>query len=241
MIAEQLCMSRTTWNGYEKGKYEPTASGLQKISEYFEVSIEDLMKTELEMKTAVNEKKEIAEPDNIRILAITVNDEQKQNIELVPIKAIAGYAHNFANTAFLQTLPRFSVPKLREGTYRAFEIKGTSMQPIQEGYIVIGKYIQYLREISNKKRHILLLKEEGLVFKRIVSDIRDSSRWILVSDNPDFEPFITHLENVMEVWEAVAFIGYGDGIEDDSSFLAEKMSGIEQKINRIMDTINNVI
>jgi phage repressor protein C with HTH and peptisase S24 domain len=138
-------------------------------------------------------------------------------------------------------LDRFSIPKLEEGTFRAFEIKGTSMQPINEGSIVIGKYIEHIRDLRNNRRYILILKEEGVIFKRVIKEIDVNNRLVLISDNPEFLPFTVHLENILEAWEMIAFVGYGDKIEDSSSFLMQKMNQIEQKMNQIIGAKTNLI
>lgn len=234
-IADTLNVGRSTWAGYEKGKSEPTVSVLKKISVFFEVSTDVILFQDIE--NPIRKEESIAlKNDNLRVLAITINQDQRQNIELVPTKAIAGYAQNFSNISFIENLDRFSIPKLEEGTFRAFEIKGTSMQPINEGSIVIGKYIEHIRDLRNNRRYILILKEEGVVFKRVIKEIDVNNRLVLISDNPEFLPFTVHLENILEAWEMIAFVGYGDKIEDSSSFLMQKMNQIEQKMNQVIGT-----
>lgn len=233
-MAEQFNISRTTWAGYEKGTSEPNASLLKEISNFAGIKMEDIFLDNIE--DAITSNNIILNNDNIRILAITVNNEGKQNIELVPIKAIAGYAQNFANPSFIGDLPKFNIPKLHEGSYRAFEVKGVSMLPINEGDIVVGRYIENVRDIRHKKRHIIILKGEDVLFKRIFNDISDKNKLILVSDNPDFIPFSVHLENVAEIWEMVLCIRYGDVIDNNDELLLQKFNQIEQKINQIIDS-----
>ena len=233
-IANLFEVQRSTWSGYENGKSDLPTTLLKKVSIHFSISTDILIFEDIEKEVA--EGKRLNNSSNqSRILAITLNDKQEENIELVPIKAIAGYAHNFADINFIGDLPRFSIPKLKQGTYRAFEIKGTSMLPINEGCIVIGKYIENFNQSHSNKRYVLVLREEGVTFKRVVKDVNMSNRVILVSDNPEFLPFTVYLSDVLELWEMVAFVGYGDNVQDNTDLLMQKMSSIEQSINQIIN------
>ncbi len=233
-IARLFNISRTTWVNYEKGKHDPPTSLLQKVSTHFAISTDILIFKDIEKEVAGGERLNNSS-DQPRILAITINDKQEENIELVPIKAIAGYAHNFADINFIGDLPRFSIPKLKQGTYRAFEIKGTSMLPINEGCIVIGKYVENFNQFQSNKRYVLVLREEGVTFKRVVKDVKMPNRVILVSDNPEFLPFTVYLSDVLELWEMVAFVGYGDINQDNTDLLMQKMNNIEQSINQVIN------
>ena len=208
-IAQDLGISRSTWGDYENGKSEPIASVLKKIGSYFGVSLDDLLSTNLrlplKMETPANLNNE-----NIRVLAISVDKYQKENIEFVPYQAAAGYAQNYANTTYIENLPRFNLPKLAEGTHRAFEVVGNSMPPIDNGFIVIGKYVEHYQDLKQGKRYILALKD-GIVFKRLAFESEKNRRLILISDNvSDYPPFTIRVEDILEAWEMVSFIGYDD-------------------------------
>ncbi|MEO0044654.1 MAG: hypothetical protein RL329_4103 [Bacteroidota bacterium] len=235
-MAQKVGISRGSWSDYEKGRSEPTASVLKKIRDYFEINIDDLFSKDLE-RLGFSEKEQIPESkERLKVLAITVNEQQKQNIELIPVKAIAGYAQSFSDLHFIKELPRFALPKLQEGTYRAFEIQGNSMPPIQEGAIVIGRYVEHIRDLRDNKRYVVISKDEGLCFKRVFKS--SNKCLILMSDNPEFAPFKVLMEAVLEAWEMVACIEYGDKPLDNNAFLMQKMNHIEQKINQMMDTQN---
>ncbi len=235
-MAQKVGISRGSWSDYEKGRSEPTASVLKKIRDYFEINIDDLFSKDLE-RLGFSEKKQVPESkERLKVLAITVNEQQKQNIELIPVKAIAGYAQSFSDLHFIKELPRFALPKLQEGTYRAFEIQGNSMPPIQEGAIVIGRYVEHIRDLRDNKRYVIISKDEGLCFKRVFKS--SNKCLILMSDNPEFAPFKVLMEAVLEAWEMVACIEYGDKPLDSNAFLMQKMNHIEQKINQMMDTQN---
>lgn len=234
-MAQALELSRQTWADYENGKSEPTASFLKKIGVYFDVFVDDLLNVDL--NAPLFQKRNIAKlrDEDIRVVAITVNEHQKENIEFVPYQAVAGYAQNYSNTEFIENLPHFKLPKLIEGTYRAFEINGNSMPPIDEGFIVIGKYVEHYRDLKQGKRYILALKQDGIVFKRVISEVKKNNKLILMSDNTvDYPPYTVELEDVLEAWEMVSFIGYDDYVKKDNSYILQKLSDIDVKINHII-------
>ena len=234
-MARALELSRQTWADYENGKSEPTASLLKKIGAYFDVFVDDLLN--IDLNAPLFQKRNIAKlkDEDIRVITITVDENQKENIEFVPYQAVAGYAQKYSNTEFIENLPHFKLPKLIEATYRAFEIKGNSMPPIDEGFIVVGKYVEHYRDLKQGKRYILALKQEGIVFKRVISEVKKNNKLILMSDNTvDYPPFTIELEDVLEAWEMVSFIGYDDYVKKDDSYILQKLSDIDIKINQII-------
>lgn len=233
-----LGISRSTYGHYETGKSEPTASILLKLSKYYKLTVNDLL--------TKNIGSPLFNPDsllednitskNIRILPITISNAQEQNIttvEFVPVKAMAGYSINIQEEAFISNLPKFQIPKLSRGNYRAFEIEGDSMPPIEEGYIVIGKYIEHVNDIKNGKRYVLVLRNEGVVFKRVTNEFEQNKKLILVSDNSEYTPFTTNVIDILEAWEFVAFIGFPSKI-DMNYVILDKLHEMEQKINHLI-------
>ncbi|MNR31246.1 hypothetical protein D3C85_1487450 [compost metagenome] len=77
---------------------------------------------------------------NLRVLAITVDRDNKENTEHVPVKAQGGYRAGHNDPEFIVTLPKFNFPNLpKGGSYRMFPTSGDSMLPIPEGSDVICK------------------------------------------------------------------------------------------------------
>jgi len=229
-IADLLGLSRSTYINYEKGNSEPPASVLLKIAQYYKVSIDDLLTKNLvaPLFSQQQKKKDSILSDKIRILPITVSDD-KQNIEFVPTKAIAGYIIGMKSKNYVAELPRIHIPKLSEGSYRAFEIQGDSMPPIQDGYIVIGRFLEHARNLKNGKRYILVLREDGIVFKKVTSEADNKEKLILSSDNSQFKPYIINTKEVLEAWEFVAFIGFPNKI-DMNYMILDKLHNIEQQL-----------
>ena len=231
-IADSIGIARSALADYENGNSEPKASVLIKLSKHFDINVHDLLNTDLDTPLFHKSSSRLKSLQNhdVRVVTITVQENQKQNIEFVPVNAIAGYAQNLSNPEYVKELHHFSIPKLSEGIYRAFEIKGDSMPPIDEDFIVIGKYIEHFSEFKNGKRYVFILKEDGIVFKRVINEVTKNNRLILVSDNPEFLPYTIEIEDVLEAWEMVSFIGYTTKKTNFNQVVLDKLHSIEQKI-----------
>ncbi len=230
-VAKLLGVSRSTYANYEKGQSEPFASQLLKIAQLYKVSTDDLLTKDIGVPLfrLTSEKSDSILSDNIRVLPITVSDTPKMNIEWVPAKAIAGYVAGMRDASYISELPRFYLPKLSEGTYRAFEIRGNSMPPIQEGNIVIGRFVEHARDLKNGQRYIVVIRNEGVVFKKVISELDVNQRLILASDNAEYLPYSVAAKDVLEAWEFKAFIGFSDKI-DMNYILLDKLHFIQQQI-----------
>lgn len=199
-FAEALDINRPSVGAYEEGRADPRLPTLSKMAELFNVTVDELINDDLTKENHVPKQ-------NVKILAVTVDDAEKEHIQLVPTKAAAGYMNGYADPEYLTDLPKFNLPVLpKSATYRAFEIQGDSMLPIVSGSIVVGKYIEQLSEISNGKTYILVTKSEGVVYKRVFNYIDEKGVLYLVSDNRSFDAYELDPREVLEVWEGKAFI-----------------------------------
>lgn len=199
-LADQLEVKRPLIGSYEEGRADPRLNTLLRISELFEVSADELLSLDLSTNKSIKKKP-------AKILAITVDMEDRENIELVPQKAAAGYTNGYADTEYIQELPKFRLPMLpSNGTYRAFEISGDSMLPLLPGTIIIGQYVEQVEDIRNGQTYIIVSKQEGVVYKRVFNYVAEKGLLFLVSDNTVYSPYEIPADSVMEIWEAKAFI-----------------------------------
>ncbi|MCX2739142.1 XRE family transcriptional regulator [Pontibacter anaerobius] len=225
-LAEKLDIKRSLVGAYEEGRAEPKLSTLVNVARLFDVSLDDLVTRDLvhEAPAGVSEGTDRANGGSLRVLAITVDQEENENIELVPYKASAGYLNGYADSEFIEELPRFRLPMLGSGgTYRAFEISGDSMLPIASGTVIVGRFIEDWSQLKDGTPCIIVSQKEGVVFKRIFNKIKDASTLRLHSDNPVYSPYEVHVEDVVEIWEAKSYISSTFPIADLS---LDKLSSI---------------
>ena len=230
-----LGLSRTTLAGYENGRSEMSVVFLKKISEHFGVNADELLSNDLDSPLFRNPPcPPNLKNENTRVLVATSDGQKRENIVFLPVSAIAGYSIGYDDPAFFEEKLGFQLPKLPTGTYRAFEIHGDSMLPIKSGSIVVGQFVESWKNLNNGRRYILALKTEGIVFKRVVSEVFKNENLILASDNPNYQPFTVGLEDVLEAWEMVAHIVYGDESDSESGLIVQKLHILEQKINQLL-------
>jgi transcriptional regulator with XRE-family HTH domain len=201
-LAEKLGVQRTMISAYEDGRSEPKLSALDIVSELFAVSIDELLHHDIQQfgrKSSQNKE--------IKILTIAADDSDRENITMVGHKASAGYLNGFADPEYMESLPQFHIPTLsRSTTYRAFELSGDSMLPLVAGTVIIGSYIEQLKEIKSGKTYVLVTSSEGVVYKRVFNYLAENGKLFLVSDNEHYKPYEVKAEDVVEIWEAKAFI-----------------------------------
>ncbi len=202
-FADALEIKRSLVGAYEEERAEPKYELLKKIASFYELSVDELISETINDKWKPRPK---ADASNIRVLSISVDQADRENIELVPVKASAGYLNGFSDPEFISELPKFQLPMFRQGTYRAFEIKGDSMLPLQSGTIVIGEYLTNWNELKVGDTYVIISKEEGIVYKRAGNKFKESKALKLISDNVVYEPYSIPAEDVLEIWKAKAFI-----------------------------------
>ncbi len=203
-FAERIGVKQATLGAYEEGRATPPLNVLSDISRNFKISLDNLINSEL---SGLPEKswKNQAKPRK-EVLAITVDAHNRENVELVTQKASAGYLSGFQDPEFVKDLPKISMPVLpRNRTYRAFEIQGDSMLPVQPGSIIFAEYVEDVTAIKNGKLYVLVTRNDGIVFKRVFNFSGKENKLLLVSDNRLYEPYGVDVADILEVWAAKAF------------------------------------
>lgn len=146
IVANELGVTRSTLNSYENGSIKnPTLDMLIGFSKYFKLSIDTLVKVDLS-KLSDFQLSELEKGNDVyvsgsrlRVLATTVDSQNRENIEVVPIRAKAGYQSGYADPEFIKKLPTFQLPiLLNDRKYRMFQLSGDSMLPIPDKAWVIG-------------------------------------------------------------------------------------------------------
>ncbi len=117
--------------------------------------------------------------------AATPEQTGRNNITLVPVKALAGYAMNPGDWSFLESLQSFSIPGL-EGNLTAFEISGDSMLPtITNGDVVVCEPLERGEPIRDNQVYVVVT--DVVVAKRIqqVKNNNAITKFRLISDNSE--------------------------------------------------------
>ena len=225
VLAEDLNVTRSRISSYEENRSAPTIEMLIKLSDYFKVPIDILLRNDL---TKAKDSSFI-EIGNQRVLfPIAVDDNNDNLIEIVPVKASAGYLAGYDDPEYIEQLEKIKLPFLPTGKHRAFPIKGDSMSPMKEGSFVIGRFIEDRTEIIDGRTYVLITLNDGMVYKRVYNQIDQNNSLLLVSDNKNYKAFEVPIEEVLELWEFTCSIN------------TQEYTKEELKISSILNMFNNL-
>jgi len=202
-FADIMEIKRSLVGAYEEDRAEPKYELLKKFASYFELTMDELANEKIDDKWKPKPK---GDASNMRVLSITVDQQERENIELVPVKASAGYLNGYADPDYISELPKFRLPMFKQGTYRAFELKGDSMLPLQPGTVIIGEYVENWFDIKPGQTYIVISRSEGIVYKRIAHKFKEDKGLKLLSDNKTYSPYWIEADDILEVWKAKAYI-----------------------------------
>ncbi|MEO7263765.1 MAG: LexA family transcriptional regulator [Ferruginibacter sp.] len=197
-FATKLNIKRSLIGAYEEERADPRLDVLEMVADIFKLTLDELLLKDLSntgssylMKR--RQQKMMSADRNI--------------IHFVPVKAAAGYLAGYADSEFIDELNTFTLPMLSGGNYRAFEIIGDSMLPTPSGSIIVGEKVANVDEVKNNMPFIVISRNEGIVYKRVVKNNRAKNKLTLVSDNPVYQPYQVNTEDVLELWQAQVVIG----------------------------------
>jgi len=202
-FADLMDIKRSLVGAYEEYRAEPKYDLLKKMASFFNLSMDEFANDTINDKWKPKSK---ADSSSVRILTIAVDEKNNENIMLVPVKASAGYLNGYADPEYISELPTFNLPMLGQGSYRAFELNGDSMLPLDTGVIVVGEYVEDWNDIKAGLTYIVVSKSEGVVYKRIAHKFKQEKGLKLVSDNTNYDPYWIETNDILEVWKAKAYI-----------------------------------
>lgn len=230
-FSTKLGIKRSLLGAYEEERADPRLDVLENVSEIFKVTLDELLLQDLGESTGGSY---LAKRRQLKMLSADRN-----LIHFVPVKAAAGYLAGYADNEFIDELNTFTLPMLSGGTYRAFEIIGESMLPTPSGSVIVGEKIENLVNLKNNAAYIVVSRNEGIVYKRVVKNNKNKNTLTLVSDNPAFQPYQVQAADVLEIWQAQAIINKVtqqqrwdvDSLVNLVSNLQDQVSSLKKKMN----------
>jgi hypothetical protein len=129
---------------------------------------------------------------------------------------------------------------LAGGNYRAFEIIGDSMLPTPSGSIIVGEKIEGgIDDIKNNMAYIVVSRNEGIVYKRIVKSNKAKNKLTLVSDNPQYQPYQVNADDIVELWQAQSVISKVTVQQRwDVNSLANLVNNLQDQVSTLKKKMN---
>jgi len=230
-FAAKLGIKRSLIGAYEEERADPRLEVLEAIGQIFKVSLDELLLQDLSETQGVSY---LAKRRQLKMM-----NADRNTIQFVPVKAAAGYLAGYADSEFIDELNTFTLPMLSGGTYRAFEIIGDSMMPTPSGSVIVGEKVENVDSVKNNAAYIVVSKNEGIVYKRIVKNNKNKNKLTLVSDNPSFQPYQVQTNDVLEMWQAQVIINkVGQQQRWDVDSLVNLVSNLQEQVSSLKKKMN---
>ncbi|MDP4131575.1 MAG: helix-turn-helix domain-containing protein, partial [Bacteroidota bacterium] len=177
-FANKLKIKRSLLGAYEEERAEPRLEVLEIVGDMFRLSLDELLRKRLQDGAKGNGY--LAKRRAQKLAAAS------NQIQLVPVKAAAGYLAGYGDPEFLDELNTFTLPMLAPGNYRAFEIVGDSMLPTPSGSVIVAEKLDDVENVKSNFTYIVVSRNEGIVYKRVMKNNKLKNKLTLISDNTVF-------------------------------------------------------
>jgi transcriptional regulator with XRE-family HTH domain len=229
-FANKLNIKRSLVGAYEEERAEPKLEVMEQVCSIFKLSLEDFLFQDL------SEAKGKSYLDRRRQMKMV---SESAEIRFVPVKAAAGYMTGYADPEFVDELNTFTLPMLAPGQYRAFEIMGDSMLPTPSGSVIVGEKVEGLDDLKNSNTYVVLSRNEGVAYKRVMRNNRLKNKITLISDNPQYEPYNVSSEDVLEIWKAVFILQKANAAPRwDVNQLAGMVNNLQEQVITLKKKLN---
>lgn len=203
----------------------------------------EMLKSEGATEVIKTPRVEIIEPIKVegRSLmpkVVVVDDDDNDRIPLVSVKAQAGYLEGYDDSNYIEELPTYSLPEMRNGTYRMFQVSGFSMYPtLQDGSYVIGKFVEDWEWLGDNRVCVVVTERDGVIVKRVTNRAREKGFLYCKSDNRDYKHIKVMLEDIKEIWECQAHISF-EFLDPVTNY--QKIAELEVNVSELQDKVKNL-
>lgn len=169
---------------------------------------------------------------------ITIDKYNEDNIVMVAESAHAGYLDGFGNPDFIGELPTYSLPNLRNGIFRMFQVAGFSMLPtLHHHSVVVGQFVEnWQDDIKDNRIYVLVTKDHGIVVKRCLNRLDKYGNLYCKSDNrKEFPSFQLETKDIAEIWEVKTALLHD---LSDPAELHDKVNDLESELLMIKNHLN---
>lgn len=203
----------------------------------------EMLKSEGATEVIKTPRVEIIEPIKVegRSLmpkVVVVDDDDNDRIPLVSVKAQAGYLEGYDDSNYIEELPTYSLPEMRNGTYRMFQVSGFSMYPtLQDGSYVIGKFVEDWEWLGDNRVCVVVTERDGVIVKRVTNRAREKGFLYCKSDNRDYKHIKVMLEDIKEIWECQAHISF-EFLDPVTNY--QKIAELEVNVSELQNKVKNL-
>lgn len=237
-----LGMGRKKYAALESGQTRnPTIEDLIAFSRHFKIAMDTLVTVDLSKLSELQIRELQAGNDvylkgrNVRVLAKAISADNEEQVEMVTVKAKAGYTAGYGDPDYIAQLPVFHMPQLpKDKKFRMFPISGDSMPPVKDGSFVIVEWLQDITSVKDGTPCVVITKEDGIVFKIVENRIAEDSALRLISLNPSYKTYEIPASEVLELWKYHSYWTDGklEPLATDEQLL-QKLEEVRQEVTAI--------
>lgn len=230
-FAELFDLKRGTLGAYEEGRSEPKIETILKIANYFSISLESLLTSELTVNELLKFKGDIT---------TDVKDDKKEQFAQIPCITdvnVDAYIEFYNKDKFINELPVIQLPVNTEKEFRGYTVSNLEMTNHDNGFypkdVVIGERVpsNVIKKLNNGTLVFVLVNEE-LIFRRLYVI---KNKVVFRADHKNIEDESFLISDIKELWR-VRYVfcrripEFTDGVED-------KLSKIELEISKMKERL----
>ena len=192
---------------YEKGEVEPDISTLINISDFFGISISDLIGKNLSGSEILSQKSNDLPVVKSVEKSYIVDSTGMRFIPITDIKAAAGQGYINNDNIDLNEIIQLPKAMIKSGNHLCIRIKGASMAPtlLDSGYVIIRLLERSEWMNMPSERIYVIVNNDGMTFLKRVKNRLNSERGfiVLMSDSPDkmsHPNFNLMVDEIASIW-----------------------------------------
>ena len=185
----------------------------------------------------------------IRNLGIVTNEKGEERILHVPVPAQAGYGRLHDDAEFMRELPSYQLPdpQFKSGTYRSFEVEGSSMVPtFRPTDIVIASYIEprYWEQAIKSGQAYIIVTKQDVYLKRVNNFLKKDKVLECYSDNEETQTFPIEVDAIREIWRPrMKITSYLDPQQsmDNNHLISSQLKAQKQMLEELKKQLSHVV
>jgi hypothetical protein len=96
-----------------------------------------------------------------------------------------------------------------------------------------------LEEVKSNQTYILVSRNEGIVYKRVMKNNKSRTKITLISDNTAYQPYNVNADDVLEVWKAQMIISKANTQHRwDVNQLANLVNNLQDQVSSLKKKMN---
>ncbi len=113
------------------------------------------------------------------------------------------------------------------------------MLPTQSGSVIVGEKLESIDDVKSSNTYIVVSRNEGIVYKRVLKSNRSKNKVTLVSDNPLYQPYQVNAVEIVEIWQAQMIISKANVQQRwDVNQLAGLVNNLQEQVSTLKKKMN---